>query len=459
MTTFPKIWTESGADVESNDWARLLKNWLLTSLASDGTLKNSFTVVNVKDAAYGATGDGVTDDTNAITSAIAALASGRGLIYFPPGNYLVTDTLTIAQDRIQLLGAGKHASYFTFSPSSAKPLFSFTAGASILFQCAIRGFGFIGSGSAQKIAIRATDVSEFDIQDIAVLTWTGNSSIGLQLRGRDFITADRISISADIPISIEDNPNSTIDSDHTHFKNTYLISTDGNPAVSIADGANVTNLTFDGDNAWVGGTNSDGLKWVDTTTSLVSSNVYLRNIRWEQATGTGYMVDIEHNTALDNLILDGFTGGLDCFGIKLRKVRHALLSNVQYLDTANTALDITSTSRPVILLNTWFQAGSSVSASGLTKLYDSGQGDLGGPTSHFVIYDVPSGATVFPAMNGLILTPNGLQVGSPTGGDKGEGTVNASGVYYADGTAGVASFGPSAVASITVKNGLITAIS
>jgi hypothetical protein len=39
------------------------------------------------------------------------------------------------------------------------------------------------------------------------------------------------------------------------------------------------------------------------------------------------------------------------------------------------------------------------------------------------------------------------------------GTINSVGVFKANGTSGVATFGPSAVASITVKNGIVTAIS
>jgi hypothetical protein len=53
----------------------------------------------------------------------------------------------------------------------------------------------------------------------------------------------------------------------------------------------------------------------------------------------------------------------------------------------------------------------------------------------------------------------GLQLGTPAGGDKGAGTINASGAYWANGVAGVATFGPGAVTSITVKNGIVTAIS
>lgn len=61
--------------------------------------------INVKD--YGAVGDGVTNDGSAINSAIAALnAAGRGVLYFPPGDYLVSAGLTaITADGIAL-GAG-----------------------------------------------------------------------------------------------------------------------------------------------------------------------------------------------------------------------------------------------------------------------------------------------------------------------------------------------------------------
>lgn len=52
--------------------------------------------INVMDVAYGAKGDGVTDDTAAINSAITALLSaGSGKIHFPPGDYLISGPLTV----------------------------------------------------------------------------------------------------------------------------------------------------------------------------------------------------------------------------------------------------------------------------------------------------------------------------------------------------------------------------
>jgi hypothetical protein len=48
---------------------------------------------------------------------------------------------------------------------------------------------------------------------------------------------------------------------------------------------------------------------------------------------------------------------------------------------------------------------------------------------------------------------------SPTGGHKGAGTINMKGLYYADGTAGATGGTFTTITSITVKNGIVTAIS
>lgn len=62
--------------------------------------------VNVKNPTYGAKGDGTTDDTAAIQAAMTA-AAGKTL-FFPPGTYKVTSTLTVtnAIGQIKVIGSG-----------------------------------------------------------------------------------------------------------------------------------------------------------------------------------------------------------------------------------------------------------------------------------------------------------------------------------------------------------------
>ena len=61
--------------------------------------------VSVKD--FGAVGDGVTDDTANIQDAVDAMnAANGGAIYFPAGEYLITDYITLYSD-VTLFGEGK----------------------------------------------------------------------------------------------------------------------------------------------------------------------------------------------------------------------------------------------------------------------------------------------------------------------------------------------------------------
>lgn len=72
---------------------------------------------------FGAKGDGVTDDTVAIQSAITAVsANGGGTIYFPPGTYIISSPLLINSDNVQLLGSSWNSVLFPTAGFGANPM-------------------------------------------------------------------------------------------------------------------------------------------------------------------------------------------------------------------------------------------------------------------------------------------------------------------------------------------------
>jgi hypothetical protein len=76
------------------------------------TLTNLLGWINVQAPPYNATGNGTTDDTAAIQSAIAAAqAAGGGTVYFPAGTYLCTPTaspaLSVTGNNVRLLGPSR----------------------------------------------------------------------------------------------------------------------------------------------------------------------------------------------------------------------------------------------------------------------------------------------------------------------------------------------------------------
>uniref|UniRef100_UPI0035673F9A glycosyl hydrolase family 28-related protein n=1 Tax=Nocardioides sp. TaxID=35761 RepID=UPI0035673F9A len=76
---------------------------------------------NVKDARFGAVGDGVTDDTAAIQAAIDATASG-GVCFLPAGTYLISASTAFifkARPGVTLAGAGASVSRLRVAPESS----------------------------------------------------------------------------------------------------------------------------------------------------------------------------------------------------------------------------------------------------------------------------------------------------------------------------------------------------
>lgn len=98
-------------------------------------------------------------------------------------------------------------------------------------------------------------------------------------------------------------------------------------------------------------------------------------------------------------------------------------------------------------------------AIGGTALNNSAFAVNGTGQTFFATFSDFSSTTLTIAGSGGTITLVPTTTLAITGNQTVSGTLDVTGVYKAGGTSGVASFGPSIVTSITVKNGIITAIS
>jgi hypothetical protein len=131
----------------------------------------------VKD--FGAVGDGATNDTAAIQSAINASA---GALYFPTGFYLV-NTLTLKEGLI-LYGAGPQATVILCA-SNSTTLFNYTAASSIKTGFGVIGMRLVSNAKTNCIAINIDGASssircsQIRISDLNI---EGAFTTGIKLR-------------------------------------------------------------------------------------------------------------------------------------------------------------------------------------------------------------------------------------------------------------------------------------
>lgn len=99
--------------------AALLLGQPTAVLATDpGTGTGTIVQVNVRDAQYGAIGDGLTDDTNAIQKAVTA-ANG-GVLVIPDGVYIISQAITLPKN-LTITGTGTLKKSNDFTQSTINP--------------------------------------------------------------------------------------------------------------------------------------------------------------------------------------------------------------------------------------------------------------------------------------------------------------------------------------------------
>lgn len=113
--------------------------------ATTGTVYSRLEDLMVSVKAFGAAGDGTTDDTTAINRVLTFMTSTGGICYFPKGVYKITSQLTVP-DRVQIWGDGYSENHGTGSNYAASAILkSFNGtGMQVNDDCVVFNIGLRG---------------------------------------------------------------------------------------------------------------------------------------------------------------------------------------------------------------------------------------------------------------------------------------------------------------------------
>lgn len=331
-------------------------------------------VFNVK--AYGAKGDGNTDDTAAINAAITAAGlAGGGTVYFPPGTYCVVQSgstvpFVINYSNVWITGSARHGTTILFKPSGGGAVFQFNSGAVPINFNGIERLLFKSTDTAtQKTAILAYDLNNFIVREIAMSDneWKGGSSVGVYFRGRQELRMRDCEIYSDLPVVIDENPNlsgaNEISFDHSSVTNSDLVVTAGlnNASITIKDSTVLTNSEFR-NLALVRG--AAGISANSTTPATAWQSITIANCRSEQTNSSaGYTIDIRHSAAqVQNLVIDNFTFDPGMNAIRLTGAHWPSVRSVSYGGTG-TFLNLSSTVDGLRIIDSFYASGGTITDS------------------------------------------------------------------------------------------------
>lgn len=409
-----------------------------------GALTSGYTVedklsqsVSVKD--FGAIGDGTADDTAAIQAAIDSFASGQGTISFPNGRYLITSTVTIDQDRINLIGEGVWVTEILFEPSADDICFFFgkggegTTNAGAISQCSLREMSFRSTNlTYKKTALELKDISLFQCDNVAIggsTRWLGNGSIGVRIRGREASSFSNMYVQTNRPFSFAQNTNfPTICLDHFNFHNMYTACRGHleSPAVLgesnffFEPGVNFSNISFTGYQAWLRG--RYGLYYDNSVTAAAgqSYNMNIQNVRWEGDFGfddTGYGFYFSHGatSTVDNITIQNVRMGEIGNGYYFRKFVGVTLMNNVWSRTTGEVLNIDSTvgTEFVQIINCFWQTGSTASIASVFAPISGVIAPTTGPVYKSVIYTASQSAYRRDLIAGVPINQGAIAVAAP----------------------------------------------
>lgn len=291
--------------------------------------------VSVKDSPFGAVGDGVTNDSDAVQMAINKIATfGRGVVVFPPGyTYYLNSQINLC-DNLVLWGYGAKIKVGTGFAGINNPLFknfsgtSFTAPGTRLASQNIAFLGFEVDGGDTGVTAStvpnanmhgviicvggwtaSSGVTGFVVQDCymhdfagaGVMAWKSSEITVSKNRFRNFFTNTSLSVGSPIDchevsrVNICNNQINHTASGYSWHGMVVLDWDAGSSEVVIADNV-ITNMNY-----------GDGISCEGNTANNLSNATITGNVI-KNCTGQGIGIDNCVSAIVSNNVIDTVTG-------------------------------------------------------------------------------------------------------------------------------------------------------
>jgi hypothetical protein len=261
---------------------------------------------------FGATGDGVTDDTAAINRALFQLycrqtnTQIRRSLFFPAGTYLITDTIKIPPFA-QLYGEGPNSSIINFAVETWSNAIPYATGVLVYYPAGSGGVYYFRSIAAVPAGTAITDVNFWDPVPAGLPEYVVRTADSLQQVGNDIGTGGAQYAPQSIEVSGMRFQTATYGNDSANSHNILM--------VEDAEQVSFTNITFQG--PFTASTNINtvtdaSLSAVNfaSTISYPCNQIYFDNCRF---TGVTYGINTDaviNGATISNCYFDAMYRGI-----------------------------------------------------------------------------------------------------------------------------------------------------
>ena len=305
---------------------------------------------------YGAVGNGIADDTGAINSAIAALPATGGIIYFPPGVYLVSGTIPIVQSSVRLMGSGIGVSVIQQSSTTLDTI-SFGNGSTLFSYLSVSDLSIWSSVvNTAGAAIKLNDVSIVALSRVEI----EGTFIGVNALASTNVVMDNVTVK---------NPEVTtgtgivINGGNNHFLDKVLVySTSTQPLYGLQLLAT--------DSCWVDNSHflSTGYGIIANPATTTVQRLTVNNTAVASCTNDGVYINPAAGGTVQGVRFSALRSSLNSGnGINVGTtgtVTGSQLHGCQILDNALAGVNIQNTSSTYSLIDGCYIGGNSTSSSG-----------------------------------------------------------------------------------------------